>query len=337
MIAGIAKHLLKQLLNFFISFLYSTSLLVFNTIRYFQSYLFGNKKTINFKKSNLKITILEQIGEGGYSFVYAAKDQTGRRFAVKKALVQSKEQKTQTDKEITTMKEFDSPYLLKLIDEKKEPHDSYLNFYNHFLLLPFIEQGSLQDILNKRIYSGNLFEEKTIFTIFGKICEGIRTLHDSEPPLAHRDIKLGNVLVDSVYNPFIMDFGSVSEARRQIRSREDAVELSDWASMHCTNAYRPPELLDCPSEIDVDERTDIWSLGCLLYGMAFGQSPFEDSGGTTSVTLAVFSGKIAFPEDNKYSKDFVKMVKWMVNLNAEERPFIKDVIERIKNLLNNHK
>uniref|UniRef100_A0A0A9CTG3 Protein kinase domain-containing protein n=1 Tax=Arundo donax TaxID=35708 RepID=A0A0A9CTG3_ARUDO len=64
-----------------------------------------------------------------------------------------------------------------------------------------------------------------------------------------------------------MDFESAYPARRTIRSQAEALQLQEWASEHCSAHYRAPELWECPSYADIDERTDIWSLGCTLYAM----------------------------------------------------------------------
>lgn len=54
---------------------------------------------------------------------------------------------------------------------------------------------------------------------------------------------------------------------------------------------RAPELFNVPSECQIDERTDVWSLGCCLYAMAYGNSPCDGS------ALSAMSGRIRFPED----------------------------------------
>ncbi len=63
-------------------------------------------------------------------------------------------------------------------------------------------------------------------------------------PYTHNDIKPGNVmLADDGFTPVIMDFGSVTRARREIKSRQDALEIQDRAAEHSTMPYRAPELV----------------------------------------------------------------------------------------------
>ena len=68
-----------------------------------------------------------------------------------------------------------------------------------------------------------------------------------------------------------MDFGSTREARVEVRSRREALRLTDDAEDNCSIAYRAPELFDIPSSATLTEQTDIWSLGCLLFAMAYGE------------------------------------------------------------------
>ncbi len=56
---------------------------------------------------------------------------------------------------------------------------------------------------------------------------------------------------------------------------------------HCTATYRAPELLDVPSYCVIDERVDVWSLGCTLYHAMYGASPFQAAMDQTGASLAL--------------------------------------------------
>jgi len=181
--------------------------------------------------------------------------------------------------------------------------------------------------------------ESQILSIFLQICNGVKALHESDPPLCHRDLKPHNILLNEDDTPVLIDFGSVVESRgidvknlhsnTRMEYQEDALETS-------TPSYRPPELFDFGgvfSDEVVDERVDIWSLGCVLYAMAYLQNPFDSAilrGG--DLKLAVVNGKIDFP-NNYYSENFNHLIKSMINTTSSERPFIQEIISQVEQLL----
>ena len=129
-----------------------------------------------------------------------------------------------------------------------------------------------------------------------------------------------------------MDFGSVGIAVKKIRSRSDALKQQEYSSTVMTASYTPPEYFDCPSQFSFDERTDVWALGCLLYAMGFGKSPFdtEENG---SCALAVLSGRVYYPENHPYSKQFRSLIEWMLQRKLNQRPFVPAIIERVSDVI----
>ncbi|BGP42774.1 Serine/threonine-protein kinase env7 [Rhodotorula kratochvilovae] len=150
-------------------------------------------------------------------------------------------------------------------------------------------------------------------------------------PWAHRDIKPANImLADDGATPVLMDFGSALPARIPIPDRRVALLQQDLAAEHCSMPFRAPELFDVKTGTELTEAVDIWSLGCTLFAMAYGTSPFEttqqsEHGG--SIAMAAMGGKYAFPDDGQYSESFRDLVRAMVRVKPEERPDIQRVIE----------
>merc|ERR1712224_454058 len=141
--------------------------------------------------------------------------------------------------------------------------------------------------------------------------------HEHDPPWAHRDIKPANVLLGDGDVPVLMDFGSVKEARVHITNRTEALLLQEDAAQNCSMPYRAPELFDVPSDANIDERTDVFSLGATLYAMAYYYSPFECTfqGNVQHVVecshLRVIGGP-QFPTDRHYSAGLVDLIQAML-------------------------
>ncbi|KAF8981491.1 hypothetical protein BGZ46_002705 [Entomortierella lignicola] len=171
---------------------------------------------------------------------------------------------------------------------------------------------------------------------------GLGPAEDNEDvvvPFAHRDIKPANVLIaDDGQTPVLMDFGSMARARVKIQTRQQALYEQDIAAEKCSMPYRAPELFDVKTGSTLDEKVDIWSLGCTLYAMAYGTSPFEtnqiNQGG--SIALAVLNGNVRFPtvdQSDRYSSDFRDLIKAMLVVDPAMRLDIHQVIEQVDLLL----
>lgn len=288
-----------------------------------------------------KLSIRRQLAEGGFSFVYEAQHvPTKKMYALKKMLSQSTAQSEMIQKEVRVHKAFRHPNLLPIIADRNFvlPNGNQ-EFY---LLLPLFRRGSLQDYVLKNAETG--LAEEDILHMFLGTCKGLEEMHRHDPPWAHRDIKPGNVLLSSEGAPVLMDFGSVERARIEITSRPVALSVQDKAAENSSAQYRAPELWQVPREGVVDEKTDVWSLGAMLFAISFGRgySPFEcelDQSGIsrsgyrpTPCTELRILGRIDFPEQNIYSNELIELIRWMLQSKPADRPSVDAVIDRIEHL-----
>lgn len=259
-----------------------------------------------------------------------------------------------------------TPYIIQSIDEVIiNEVDGSRTIY---ILLPYFEK-SLQDIINNLVLDNQSMPESTILKIFVGICRGLKVMHgfkqtqvnhvdqeeeddallplsedEDQPtinsvndtelyelcPYAYRDLKPANIMISTEGLPVIVDLGSTSKARLSIKNRQQALTLTDFASEHCSLPYRAPELLDVITGSEITEKTDIWSLGCLLYCCCFQFSPFEkleiDQG--ANLNVAISQGKYIIPGDHQYSSELIQIIHDCLQLDPEKRPQVDDLIDR---------
>lgn len=153
----------------------------------------------------------------------------------------------------------------------------------------------------------------------------------SDCPYVHHDIKPANVMILREGLAVLVDLGSCSPARVSVSTRQQALSVTDFALQHCTLPYRAPELLDVQTGASLSEKTDMWSLGCLLYCCCFGSSPFEklehEEGANLNVAIA--QGRYNIPQDlGGYSPELISIVRDCLVLDPALRPDVLQVLER---------
>ncbi|KAI0359996.1 Pkinase-domain-containing protein [Trametes cingulata] len=154
-------------------------------------------------------------------------------------------------------------------------------------------------------------------------------------PYAHRDLKPGNIMISDDNQPILMDFGSTMKARIKIENRSQALLQQDIAAEQSTMAYRAPELFDVKTGVTLDEKVDIWSLGCTLYALAYSHSPFENMQTTEqggSIAMAVMGAQYKHPS-SAYSQGLKNLIDSMLKVNPQERPDIHEVIRMTDEVL----
>ena len=201
-----------------------------------------------------KYQIIKSLGRGGMGVVYQAKDTKLKRTVALKFLPH----------ELTIEPEARERFIQEARAAAALDHTNICTVYEvdefegqNYIAMAYIEGENLKD----RLESGpmNVNEATNIAT---QVAEGLQEAHDKG--IVHRDIKAGNIMLSDKGKAKIVDFG-VAKLTGQSR-------LTKAGSTFGTVAFMSPE--QARGE-DVDHRTDIWSLGVLLYQMLTGELPFQ--------------------------------------------------------------
>lgn len=214
--------------------------------------------------SNHKIKIEKKIGQGGFAEVFIVSDtNTGNKYALKKFQCLDDEQHLKfAETELGMLKKFTgkSTNIIELIDTD--------NF--QFALLPLYPLGSIQSIIDKKRESLGLqpyiqiageFSKSEILQLAVDICNGLLVFHENDPPIAHRDISPGNILLKNENNKkraILMDFGSAAPARFSTEVYANCMKLQEIVELTCSVLYRAPELHEVVTHAIIDERSDVW-------------------------------------------------------------------------------
>ncbi|KAI2668793.1 Serine/threonine-protein kinase 16 [Labeo rohita] len=296
---------------------------------------------------NKRYYFIQKLEEGGFSYVDLVEGaHDGRFYALKRILCHDREGRKEAQTEVEMHRLFNHPNVLSLTAHTFMERGGKCEAW---LLLPYIsvsglcsdfpfqttnkskgQKGSLWSVLEKLRDKGSSMPESRILHILHGICEGLKAIHDKG--YAHRDLKPTNVLLDENDRPLLMDLGSMNKARIEVRGSREAMTVQDWAAQRCTISYRAPELFNVESHCIIDERTDIWSLGCVLYCMMMLEGPYDlifQKG--DSVALAV-QNPVSIPQPCSYSQGLQTLLSSTMVTNPQERPRISWVLDQVQNL-----
>jgi serine/threonine protein kinase/Tol biopolymer transport system component len=198
--------------------------------------------------------IVKKLGEGGMGVVYKAEDtKLNRQVALKflaQHLLDDAEAKERFLREAQAAAALDHPNICTVYEIGDAEGKTYI-------AMSFLEGESLEE----RITEGPLALNKAL-DIARQVADGLQAAHAKG--VFHRDIKPANIIISPEGRATIMDFG--------LARLTEASRLTKVDTAMGTVAYMSPEQAQ---GMEVDGRTDIWALGCVLYEMVSGQRPFQ--------------------------------------------------------------
>src|SRR5579885_2236243 len=202
--------------------------------------------------------LIERIGGGGMAEVYRARQLTafGREVALKVIrtdLSASDEFRARFLREAQAISRLSHPNILPLIEFGEERETLYL-------VMPLVREGTLRDLIRQR--EGALPLEEAV-TLFLQLCSAVQYAH--EQGIIHRDIKPQNVLLQQHTHVLLADFG-IARDNAETRITREGAGLG-------TIEYMAPE----QAIGQADKRSDIYSLGVVLYQLLTGVVPYSGS------------------------------------------------------------
>ena len=216
-----------------------------------------------------RYALAEEIGRGAMGVVYRGQDsQTGEAVAIK---VLSEEQVSRNPDLVTrfiregeALQQLNHPNIVKMLatDERDGPFDKLndiepLRAGSYYLVMEYIAGGDLNGLLTTE----KQLPVKQVLSIALDLADALTRAHRLH--ILHRDLKPANVLLDGEGTPRLTDFGIARLGQES--------QLTEQGAILGTLGYLSPEA--CKGE-RLDERSDIWSFGVMLYEMLAGERPF---------------------------------------------------------------
>ena len=251
--------------------------------------------------------ILSKLGEGAYSTVFKVKRIIDNQiYALKKVklLNLSEKEKENSLNEVRILASVKSNFVVSYKEAFFDEKDNTL-----CIVMEFADRGDLYQQIVAHKKTAKFFEESDIWRIFIQLVKGLKALHDLK--ILHRDMKSANVFLFSNGSAKLGDLNVSKVARRGLGYTQTG-----------TPYYASPEVW---KDKPYDHKSDVWSLGCVLYEMITLRPPFraKDMEGLFN---KVCKGEFSRIPD-RFSDDLFKIVQYLLQVNSIQRPSCEQILQ----------
>ncbi|XP_045331076.1 serine/threonine-protein kinase Nek3 isoform X4 [Leopardus geoffroyi] len=249
--------------------------------------------------------VLRVIGEGSFGrALLVQQENSNQTFAMKEIRLPKSFSGTRNSrKEAVLLAKMKHPNIVAF----KESFEAEGHLY---IVMEYCDGGDLMQKIKHQ--KGKLFPEDMILNWFTQMCLGVNHIHKKR--VLHRDIKSKNIFLTQNGRVKLGDFGS-------------ARLLSSPMAFACTYVgtpyYVPPEIWE---NMPYNNKSDIWSLGCILYELCTLKHPFQ-ANSWKSLILKICQGSLR-PLPSQYSCELQHLIKQMFKRNPSHRPSATTLLSR---------
>jgi len=251
--------------------------------------------------------ILNKVGEGSYSTVLKVQRiEDGNIYALKRVKFKklSDKEKQNALNEIRILASIKDKNVISYKEAFFDEKDSSLG-----IVMEYADKGDLFQVITERKKTKDYFDEQEIWKTFVQLLKGLKSLHDLN--ILHRDIKSANVFLFEGGICKLGDLNVSKVARKGLGYTQTG-----------TPYYASPEVWE---EQPYDSKSDVWSLGCVIYEMATLRPPFQAQS-MEELYKKVMRG--IYPKiSSKYSEDLSDVLKLMIQVEVGARPSCDELLK----------
>ncbi|XP_010285262.1 PREDICTED: serine/threonine-protein kinase Nek5 [Phaethon lepturus] len=254
-----------------------------------------------------KYEIIKKIGEGSFGKIFLAKGKVENEQCVIKEINLTKmpvKEKEASQKEVILLAKMKHANIVTFYASLQEKNKLYI-------VMEYCDGGDLMKRINMQ--HGVLFDEDQILSWFVQISLGLKHIHDKK--ILHRDVKAQNIFLSN--NGKVAKLGDFGIARQLNSTMEFAHTCVG------TPYYLSPEI--CENR-PYNNKTDIWSLGCVLYELCTLKHPFEGNS-LHQLVLKICRGRF-HPVSPNYSYDLRILISQLFKISPRDRPSINSILRK---------
>ena len=252
---------------------------------------------------------VKTVGKGSFGYAVLVQNIADRKFYIMKVIDVSKmdrKQKEEALNEVHVLKAMRHPYIITY-------HESFMDKKCLCIVMDYADGGDMYNRIAKQKNAGRGgFSENQLLDWFVQICLALKHVHDRK--ILHRDLKTQNIFLTSRGEIKIGDFGIARVLQHTYDCAQTAIG---------TPYYLSPEICQ---EKPYNQKSDIWSLGCILYEMTTLRHAF-DASNMKELVIKILRGTYP-PVPSTYSQGLRDLIADMLEKDAHKRPSIRRILER---------